>query len=71
MTNLSPVALREMGFQVLEKGLGAVGAVKFLQQCSVGSGNYTEERDTLLSGITLDDIAESIQRHEKDNLIGA
>ena len=39
MTNLSPVALREKGFQVLEKGLGAVGAVKFLQQFSVGSGN--------------------------------
>ena len=35
---------------------------------TVGSGNYTEERDSLLSGITLDDIAESIQRREKNNV---
>ena len=68
MTYLSPVALREKGFELLTNGLGTVGAVNFLRQFSTGSGNYTEERDALLDGITLDDIAESIQKHNRNNL---
>ena len=40
--------LRNRGFQVLTEALGWVNAVRFLRQYDPGSGNYTEERRTLL-----------------------
>jgi len=40
--------LRHRGFQALTQALGWVNAVRFLRQYDPGSGNYTEERKTLL-----------------------
>ncbi|MEA2563921.1 MAG: hypothetical protein QOH06_5425 [Acidobacteriota bacterium] len=40
--------LRHRGFQALTEALGWVNAVRFLRQYDPGSGNYTEERRTLL-----------------------
>jgi hypothetical protein len=40
--------LRHRGFQALSEALGWVNAVRFLRQYDPGSGNYTEERKTLL-----------------------
>ena len=40
--------LRHRGFQALTEALGWVNAVRFLRQYDPGSGNYTEERLTLL-----------------------
>ena len=40
--------LRNRGFQALTEELGWVNAVRFLRQYDPGSGNYTEERKTLL-----------------------
>jgi hypothetical protein len=40
--------LRHRGFQALTEALGWVNAVRFLRQYDPGSGNYTEERKTLL-----------------------
>lgn len=40
--------LRNRGFQALTEALGWVNAVRFLRQYDPGSGNYTEERKTLL-----------------------
>lgn len=40
--------LRHLGFQALAEALGWVNAVRFLRQYDPGSGNYTEERRTLL-----------------------
>jgi hypothetical protein len=62
-SNLS--AIREDGFRVLVKELGAAGTVNFLRQFENGSGNYTEDRDALLAGITIDDIAESIKNRKE------
>lgn len=33
-----------------------------------GSGNYTEERDKLLAGITLEDVVRNIERSRQDNI---
>ena len=46
ITNQSELRLR--GFQALTEALGWVNAVRFLRQYDPGSGNYTEERRTLL-----------------------
>ena len=40
--------LRNRGFRALAEALGWVNAVRFLRQYDPGSGNYTEERRTLL-----------------------
>lgn len=44
----NPTELRNRGFQALTDALGWVNAVRFLRQYDPGSGNYTEERKTLL-----------------------
>jgi hypothetical protein len=40
--------LRYRGFRALTEALGWVNAVRFLRQYDPGSGDYTEERRTLL-----------------------
>lgn len=40
--------LRNRGFRVLAESLGWANAVRFLRQYDPGSGDYTEERRTLL-----------------------
>ena len=58
--NLS--ALREEGFRVLARELGAADTVNFLRQFEGGSGNYTEEREAALAGITIDEIVANIKK---------
>lgn len=65
MTNANPIEIREEGFRVLVKGLGAAGAVNFLRQFEGGSGDYTREREKLLNGITIDEIVARIQERKK------
>jgi uncharacterized membrane-anchored protein len=60
--NSNLAELRERGLNVLAKELGTVGAINFLRQFENNTGNYTEERETLLDGITIDDVAERIKR---------
>lgn len=60
----NPAAVRKAGLSALQKELGAVGAVYFLRQFEVGTGNYTEEREQLLSGIPLDELIKDV--HELD-----
>jgi hypothetical protein len=57
--------IREKGFAVLTKELGAAGMAQFVRQFDNGHGDYTQERQTLLKGILLDDIADSIARRKK------
>ena len=41
---------------VLSKELGIVETVRFLAQFGAGFGDYTRERDTILRGLTMDEI---------------
>ena len=52
----NPTILRQLGIEALTKALGPVGMVRFMRQFDMGSGNYTEERETLLAGITMEDF---------------
>jgi hypothetical protein len=45
---IDPRELRETGFRALSGAIGWVNAVRFLRQLDPGSGNYTEERQTIL-----------------------
>ena len=57
--------LRNRGFRALVEALGWVNAVRFLRQYDPGSGNYTEERRTLLpdwDASTLIEKAKEVQK---------
>jgi hypothetical protein len=51
---LTAEQIRAAGLRALERELGTVGMVRFLQQFSRGSGDYTKERDTWLADLDLD-----------------
>ena len=40
------------GIKALTNELGPVGMARFIREFSVGYGNYTDERNELLSGVT-------------------
>lgn len=41
---------------LLFKEIGIVSTVRFLNQFTIGYGNYTEEREALFKGITLEQV---------------
>lgn len=65
MINVEPMNLtqvRQLGLEILSRELGPVGMVRFLQQFEMGQGNYTEERHQWLDELTVDEIANQIQK---------
>jgi len=57
----SPALVREAGMSALKKELGSVGTAYFIRQFSTGHGDYTAERDSLLQGITLDEVIKEVR----------
>lgn len=49
-------------FRVLCREMGLVDTVRFVNQFTVGYGNYAEERERLFAGMTLEDIVSEIKR---------
>ena len=47
--------------QVLYQEIGVVNTVRFLNQFTLGYGDYTVERDALFADLTLDDILTEIK----------
>jgi hypothetical protein len=56
--------IREKGLKILVKELGPVDAVQFMSQFEKGNGNYTEERQEALKGITIEQIAARIAQRK-------
>ena len=56
---VSPVEIREIGFEALTKELGVVGAIRFMQQYDRGRGDYTKEREKLYNDMTVDELFEA------------
>lgn len=54
--------LYQRGLEALARELGPVGMARFLQIFDAGRGDYTAERHLHLDGLTIDEIAESINR---------
>ena len=60
-----PRPLREIvqdGIRALCRELGVVETARFINHFSVGYGDYTEEREQLFAGMTLDDILSEMKR---------
>jgi hypothetical protein len=62
---MSPLEIRKKGLEALAQALGPVGMVRFLQQFGANKGDYTQERDRLLEGITMDDILAQIKENRE------
>jgi hypothetical protein len=60
---LKPLAeVTQEAIRVLIQELGPADTVRFVNQFTVGYGNYTEERQQMFAGMTLDDIVSEIKR---------
>jgi hypothetical protein len=61
----NPNVIRKMGIEALTKELGPVGMVYFIQQFDRGEGDYTAEREKLLSGVTMEDALRELENMRK------
>ncbi len=62
-----PIAqINQSAIQVLYKEIGVVNTMRFLNQFSNGQGNYTEERDQIWGGMSVDEIAAEIGKECQD-----
>ncbi|MBN1134995.1 MAG: hypothetical protein JXM73_00320 [Anaerolineae bacterium] len=60
---VKPLAeVTQEAIRVLIQELGPANTVRFVNQFTVGYGNYTEERQQLFAGMTLNDIVSEIKR---------
>ena len=48
--------ITQQAIELLSKEIGIVNTVRFFNQFSTGYGNYTEEREQIFKGLTLEDI---------------
>ncbi|MBI3796437.1 MAG: hypothetical protein HY268_05625 [Deltaproteobacteria bacterium] len=51
---------------LLSKEIGIVDTVRFLNQFTIGYGNYTEEREALFKDLTLDEILATMKKEPSD-----
>ncbi len=59
---MTPIELRQRGYQALVDALGPIDAILFLQQAGWGVGNYTEERQQWLSSVTRQEFWQDVER---------
>lgn len=65
----NPTLVRKLGIDALTRELGNVGTICFLRQFEEGYGNYTAERESLLEGITMDEVIKSTREIEKQHKV--
>lgn len=56
--------ITQEAIQILAKEMGIADTIRFLNQFSQGYGDYTQERDAMFEGLTLDDILEQMDQSE-------
>jgi hypothetical protein len=52
--------------KLLYQKLGIVNTVRFLNQFTIGYGNYTEEREGLFGDLTLDEVISEIKQSRSE-----
>jgi hypothetical protein len=58
---MTTIELQEKGYRVLVENLGQVEAIRFLQQCGWGQGNYTQERSAVLDSVKRAQFLQDLQ----------
>jgi len=62
LTEITHVAI-----QVLCKEIGIVNTIRFINQFTTGSGNYTAEREQLFGDLSLDEVVSEIKQMRKSD----
>ncbi|MFN3310061.1 MAG: hypothetical protein ACK44E_12715 [Anaerolineales bacterium] len=63
ITEAKPLTeINQRAIRLLYQELGAIDAVRFLKQFTVGFGDYTKEREVLFANKTLDQIVSEIEQ---------
>jgi len=63
MSTITINEINKEAFEVLIKELGVSKTIRFINQFSVGKGNYTEMKDDIFKGMTVDDIVSEIKNN--------
>jgi hypothetical protein len=62
-TNLYQI--RQAGIEILNRELGPVAMIRFLQQYQKGYGDYSKERHDWIDKVSISDIVEQIKSRRK------
>jgi hypothetical protein len=57
--------LKEVSIEVLRERLGVADTLRFLNQFENGKGNYTQERDATLDGMSVEEAATEIRKSKR------
>ena len=57
--------INERAIDVLTRELGVAATLRFMMQFSSGEGNYTEERDALFEGLTLEALVKEVRASQQ------
>lgn len=58
---MTPIELKQKGYEILVKELGQVDTIRFLQEVGWGFGDYTKERQLTLKNVTRADFWRDIE----------
>jgi hypothetical protein len=65
---IKPMPLvNENATNILIREMGVVDTIRFLNQFSIGRGNYTEERRKMVDSMTLEDVFSGIEEMRKSD----
>ncbi|MBE7546017.1 MAG: hypothetical protein HS127_02520 [Planctomycetia bacterium] len=64
MITITNNEINKEAFEVLFKELGVSKTIRFINQFSAGKGNYTEMKDKIFKGMTVDDIVSEIESNK-------
>ncbi len=57
-------------FRILSKEIGLENTVRFVNQFTIGYGNYTEERRAIFNKMSVSEIASKVKKEKKYNSKG-
>jgi hypothetical protein len=62
MTTVPLADLTQSAIRVLCREIGVVNTARFLNQYSLGQGDYTREREQLFGQVTVDEVVAEVKR---------
>ena len=67
-TQTKPLSeINSQAIRLLSEKLGVSDTFRFINQFTIGNGNYTAERDAMFRDLTLDDIVSAIEKKRQPN----
>jgi len=65
-TEIKPISeISHRATHILFREMGVVDTIRFLNQFSLGSGNYTKDRGKWLDNLALDDVISQIKAEKE------